>query len=238
MVTSTSTYEKTTTTTPTGPVETAPCPSVLPQCMNTWLYITGCIDNTDTSCYCPSSSFVSEVYDCLSAFGASNWEISAAQTYFQGICAPYIPSNPAIVTACSTIVVTETTGPTVTAFPVSSTTIHYFTTVVTPYTESTGTSVSYSTTVISTIVTVPQVAFTTVSGSSVGLVTGTPAPATFGNGIAPQTTFSSVAATATTGSNASGSTSSTGAVFTGAASRTGMTYGAMGAAALVAVFAI
>ncbi|KAK2624695.1 hypothetical protein QTJ16_005888 [Diplocarpon rosae] len=87
------------TTSPAGPVETAPCPDVLPSCLNSWMFTEGCASNTDADCYCPSESFVTKVFQCLTAHGADDAEVDSAKTYFQGICAAHIPSNPAIVTA-------------------------------------------------------------------------------------------------------------------------------------------
>ncbi|CZS91471.1 uncharacterized protein RCO7_07074 [Rhynchosporium graminicola] len=173
-------------TKPAGPVEPAPCPDVLPSCLNTWLFISGCASNTDSSCYCPSSKFVSNVFECLSAYAKNDDEISRAQQYLQGICAPHIGQNPAIITGATTTLNT-TMVPTQTPVPV--TTIEIFTTVTVPCVESTG-SLSGSTmsgtstvTLISTYLTVPQVVFQTLTATTSGgagganLVAGTPAPA-------------------------------------------------------------
>ncbi|RFU25973.1 hypothetical protein B7463_g10357, partial [Scytalidium lignicola] len=158
---------------------TAQCPGVLPQCLNTWIHTTGCKDNTDSSCYCPSSDFVTSVYDCLSAHGADADEVAAAQAYFQGICAPHVSSNPAIVTAASTV---SANGGTPTNVPV--TTIEVYTTLVVPCTESNGPTAT--TTTISTALTVPQVQFSTVTAAGAA---STPAvaliPATTAAYVAP-----------------------------------------------------
>ncbi|KAH8793692.1 adhesin protein Mad1 [Hyaloscypha sp. PMI_1271] len=178
----------TTITTSSGPITTATCPDVLPQCLNTWLFIEGCSSNTDTDCFCKSTEFVTNIFSCLSAYGASDNEISLAQTYFQGICAPYIPSNPAIVTCASSVTATVSQ----TAVPVTTITVQ--TTAVVPCTETTGVSSgypipsSYTTATISTVVTVPQVVFATVGGTSSAdavLVTG--APTTGNAGVALST---------------------------------------------------
>jgi CFEM domain len=185
----------TSTTSSSGPVVTQSCPDVLPQCLNTWLFIEGCSSNTDTACFCPSTDFVANVFSCLSAYGASDTEISVAQVYFQGICAPYIPSNPAIVTCASSVIAT------VSQPPVPVTTVQIFTTIVVPCTETTGISSGYTipgsstTTFLSTQVVVPQVVFTTVGTSSgaAALVTGVPTIGNAGVATTPaQTTFAAV----------------------------------------------
>ncbi|KAK5239787.1 hypothetical protein LTR16_011499, partial [Cryomyces antarcticus] len=63
------------------------------------MYTTGCKDNTDTSCYCKQSNFASSVIGCVSSWAADNAEIQQALSYFAGICAAYVPQNPAIITA-------------------------------------------------------------------------------------------------------------------------------------------
>ncbi|KAG0650300.1 hypothetical protein D0Z07_2959 [Hyphodiscus hymeniophilus] len=234
--------------------ETLPCPDVLPQCLNTWLYTTGCNSNTDSECYCPSSSFVSTVFECLSAHGASSDEVASAQTYFQGICAAHVSSNPAIVTAASTITLSASSGG-VFATSVPVTTVQVLTTLTVPCTESTGVSSgsiiagSSTTTVLSTAVTVPQVQFTTVLGATTaaaglvpastqasqaaGVTIGVPAAA---SGISAATTLASIGVSNAT---ITSSLTPTSAVpFTGAGSRTGMALGSIGAAVLFAVFAM
>jgi hypothetical protein len=199
--------------------------------LNTWLFIEGCSSNTDTNCFCPSTDFVTNVFSCLSAYGASDTEISLAQTYFQGICAPYIPSNPAIVTCASSVIATVSQ----TAVPVTTITVQ--TTVTVPCTETTGVSSgyiipsSYTTTTISTVVTVPQVVFTTVGGTSsadavlvtgaptlgnagVALSTATPAQTTYGaSGISNSTIQASSTPTQQTTSSAGKNNIAIGASF-------------------------
>ncbi|KAE9365225.1 hypothetical protein N431DRAFT_473299 [Stipitochalara longipes BDJ] len=227
----------TTVITSSGPITTATCPDVLPQCLNTWLFIEGCSSNADIDCFCPSKDFASNVFSCLSAHGASDTEISSAQTYFQGICAAYIPSNPAIVTEASSVVATVSQ----TNYPVTTITVQ--TTLTVPCTESTGISSgytipsSYITTTLSTAITVPQVVFTTVGTSSGGAVLVTGAP-TIGNaGVAASTivpAYSTFAVSAT--SNGTTQASSTPSqVFTGSAGKNSIAVGASLAAVVFAV---
>lgn len=71
-------------TSPATPIETLPCPGVVPSCLNTWLSTIGCTDNTDSACYCPDKAFVDNVFDCLYSHGESDEDISEAISYFQG----------------------------------------------------------------------------------------------------------------------------------------------------------
>ncbi|KAH8588531.1 hypothetical protein B0O99DRAFT_677390 [Bisporella sp. PMI_857] len=175
-------------TAPTSPAVTAPCPELLPQCLNTFVPASSCADNTDAACYCKSAELVCNVFDCLTSHGTAA-DILSSQTYFQGICAPYIDVNAAIIT-CKGEVEPDTPDaplPTV-AVPADVTTISVVTTITVPCTES-GTTIPGSSTqsVISTAITVPQVVFQTPSAAGttapVALVVGTPAPATNTAGI-------------------------------------------------------
>jgi hypothetical protein len=125
-----------------------------------------CTDNTDVSCYCPSSNITSSIISCIQSWGSDASEVSSALSYFTGICSGYIPGNPGIITAVPTTIP------------------------ITPVAGATGTQVAPSVpcttiTYSSTTYTVPQVAFTTstatgaVGGetSVVGLVPATTAPA-------------------------------------------------------------
>ncbi|CAG8959834.1 hypothetical protein HYFRA_00001742 [Hymenoscyphus fraxineus] len=159
-------------------------PDVLPKCMNTWNFIVGCVDNTETSCYCPDRDFVNNVYGCLQAHGADAAIIDKAAKYFQGICAPHIPQNPAIVIGCPPSPpapelpsppapelpgpVLSTPGPITTQPPsVPVTTISIVSTVTIPCIETTGPLAGYpipnitTTSLLSTVLTVPQVVFIT-----------------------------------------------------------------------------
>ncbi|KAJ8106263.1 hypothetical protein ONZ43_g7124 [Nemania bipapillata] len=117
------------------PVETLPCPGVVPSCLNTWMFSVGCKDNTDSSCYCPDNAFVNNIFACLAAHGESDEVISEAVSYFQGICAPFVPSNPGIATGAETYTTVLTVTPTSIA---SYTTISVTATTVVPCTDSVG----------------------------------------------------------------------------------------------------
>ncbi|KAK0729852.1 hypothetical protein B0H67DRAFT_638423 [Lasiosphaeris hirsuta] len=166
-----------TSTTANSPVETLPCPNVVPACLNTFLFSVGCSDNSDTRCYCPDSIFVKNIFECIYAHGETDQVVSEAVIFFQGICAPWAPSNPEIATGATvTTYITVTAAPTSVA-PIYTTVIIDATTIV-PCTDSEGVEIpsSSSTVVVSTTVTLPQVGFTTGSAGSVGVVPVTAAP--------------------------------------------------------------
>ncbi|ELR04967.1 hypothetical protein GMDG_00224 [Pseudogymnoascus destructans 20631-21] len=155
---------QTNSTTPGGGL---PCPPVLPQCIKTWLPV-DCKSNSDIGCFCPKADFTKNLFGCLSAFGATDAEINKAAEYFQGICAPYVPTNPGIITDCPDKGAVEIQKPL--TGPV--TTIVVDTTVTVPC-EPTGTATetTFTVTAISTKVTVPQVVLAT-TNSQVIVVTG------------------------------------------------------------------
>ncbi|KAI2634743.1 hypothetical protein GGS26DRAFT_551192 [Hypomontagnella submonticulosa] len=165
------------TTSPAGPVETLPCPGVVPSCLNTWMFSVGCKDNTDSACYCPDAAFTKNIFTCLYAYGESDEVISEAISYFQGICAPFVPSNPGIATGAETITSILTASPT--APPAAVTTIEVATTVVVPCTNEAGETIpsSSSTVTVSMSLTVPGVSFSTItsgpSSTGVAVVPGT-----------------------------------------------------------------
>ncbi|KAF1812780.1 hypothetical protein P152DRAFT_513823 [Eremomyces bilateralis CBS 781.70] len=99
---------------PAVPSDTPPavppqCPDVLPKCMNTWMFKSGCNDNTDFDCYCKNPEFTKYVIDCVNSWGVDETIIAKALTFLQGICAAQIPENPGIVTDCPTYISTEPT---------------------------------------------------------------------------------------------------------------------------------
>ncbi|KAK4194123.1 hypothetical protein QBC40DRAFT_41566 [Triangularia verruculosa] len=158
------------------PVETLPCPEVVPSCLNTFLFQVGCSDNTDAECYCPDALFVKNVYDCLYAHGGSDQIVSEAVIFFQGLCAPWAGGNPAVITAP-----TVTTYLTITATPTVApvyTTIIIDTTTVVPCTDEAGEEIpnSSTTVVIATTVPVPQIGLTTGTSGVVDVVPITAAP--------------------------------------------------------------
>jgi hypothetical protein len=140
----------------TSPATTpAPCPELVPKCLNTWLSVPKCDSNSDAACFCPSSEFTDKVQSCIHAWGSSKHEVDSALSYFAGICAPYVPQNPSIIDIVPTPVPTAVhTEPQPAGTPC--------------------TTLTWS----SHTVTVPQVGFNTVTGSSttsVCLTAGTPA---------------------------------------------------------------
>ncbi|KAM0703295.1 hypothetical protein Q7P35_009233 [Cladosporium inversicolor] len=88
---------------PTETYATPNCPDVLPQCVSTWIGQTECKDNSDSSCYCRDAEFVKNVMGCIEAWSDDDSKTEGSASYFQGICAPYIPENPAIITACPSV---------------------------------------------------------------------------------------------------------------------------------------
>ncbi|OJJ75921.1 hypothetical protein ASPBRDRAFT_26444 [Aspergillus brasiliensis CBS 101740] len=158
------------------PAPSAPCPNVVPKCINTWMnLLPKCSSNSDVSCYCPSDDFTKKVISCIQAWGASQAEVQAALSYFTGICAAYVPQNPGIVTVIPTTI-TLGAGATSVA-PVTGTAVHSTTGGIAPTTKpATAAPVASTVVTYSTwTVTVPRVVFTTASGSTqttVGLVPG------------------------------------------------------------------
>ncbi|KAK3394287.1 hypothetical protein B0H63DRAFT_42130 [Podospora didyma] len=184
-----------------APVETLPCPDVVPSCLNTFLFSVGCKDNSDSACYCPDSVFVKSIFNCIYAHGASDQIVSEAVLFFQGICAPFVSSNPGIVDATVTTYITATATPTAVA-PVYTTITVDVTTVV-PCTDSAGVEIpsSSTTSVISTTLQVPQVGFQTGTAGSVGVIPVTAQPIVDGGVSATATaTGTTVAAPIGTGS--------------------------------------
>lgn len=175
------TVPATSASTPAGPVETLPCPGIVPSCLNTWMFSVGCKDNSDSACYCPDATFTKNIVQCLAAHGESDEVISESIEYFKGICAPFVPENPAIVTETITYI-------TVTPTPVPSAVYTTITAVVPGTGEAGGNSPAQS-----TVMTVPQVGFTTVtsdeSSTEVAVVPGTypavPAPTPSATGAVP-----------------------------------------------------
>ncbi|KAG6003179.1 hypothetical protein E4U21_002293 [Claviceps maximensis] len=78
-----------------------------------------CKTNKDAGCYCPNKEFVNVIFNCIYAHGENDNTISEAISFFQGMCGPYIPQNPAIATGCKPIieVITVTGTPRITNVP-------------------------------------------------------------------------------------------------------------------------
>ncbi|KAF2791323.1 hypothetical protein K505DRAFT_280942 [Melanomma pulvis-pyrius CBS 109.77] len=230
--------------TPEGPGYTPP--DVLPKCMQTWLEInTQCKDNTDSNCYCKNPDFTKNVIDCVSAW-STDAQIQEALQYLIGICAPYVPGNPGLITDCPSNIPINPTGgntPPTAAVPTGTAPVETTAVVVPPPAGPTGpvTTITYKTTVtvpcstggstvttISTEVTVPQVIFHTQTpgpnpgpapSAPVELVPGTPPPVPAQTTGAPYPIPSSLSTvTAPFASGTGATTSAPPAEFTGAAS--------------------
>ncbi|CAG8895774.1 unnamed protein product [Penicillium egyptiacum] len=167
----TSSISTTTATVPSPPAVTAPCPNVVPKCLNTWLSIPKCNSNSDAACFCPSTEFTDKVSGCIRAWSSSKKEEDSALAYFAGICAPFVPENPAIVdiaTTCTSSgpVPKTTAGPQITG---NTRTIAETVGVATSVPRTPCTTISWA----SHTATVPHVGFSTVtcaSTTSVNLV--------------------------------------------------------------------
>lgn len=158
--------------------ETLPCPEVVPSCLNTWLFELDCPDNTDTSCFCPSTAFIENVFTCIYAHGESDSVISEAMRFVQGICAGHASENPGIVTGINSItsVITVTDAPKTTTAAGDYTTITVSVTTEVPcVTDGVTLTDSSTTSVIEQTVEVPNVGFETNSAGEVGVVP-TPEP--------------------------------------------------------------
>ncbi|OQD65918.1 hypothetical protein PENPOL_c005G04561 [Penicillium polonicum] len=154
----------TTATEPSPPVVTAPCPNVVPKCLNTWLTIPKCDSNSDAACFCPSTEFTDKVSGCIRAWSSSKKEEDSALAFFAGICAPFVPENPAIVDIATTCTSSNpvpkiTAGPKVTP---STRTVVATVGVSTSAPQAPCTTISWA----SHTATVPLVGFSTVTCSS------------------------------------------------------------------------
>ncbi|KAJ6020613.1 hypothetical protein N7540_006117 [Penicillium herquei] len=144
------------------------CPDLVPKCLNTWLSVPNCSSNSDVACFCPSSEFTSKYKSCVNAWSTSKEQEDSALSYFAGICAPYIPKNPDII---SLVPSSTATAPT-----------HVPTAVVPAPTEPATPLKSEPTPPCTTItwsshtVTVPQVQFSTSTGASTTVVNLVPGP--------------------------------------------------------------
>ncbi|KAK4042132.1 hypothetical protein C8A01DRAFT_33767 [Parachaetomium inaequale] len=228
-----------------APVETLPCPAVVPSCLNTFLFTIGCSDNTDAACYCPDATFIKNVYDCLYAHGETDAIVAEAVAYFQGICGKWVNENPAIATGATvTTYITVTAQPTVA--PVYTTVIVDVTTVV-PCTDDAGEVIpSSSTTVtVSTSMTVPQVDFTTGSSGGVEIIPITAAPAVTTSPGSPSAGGPGGAVVTTNGTTLSVPTgtgsirpSTTSSIVVAGGGRVGASFGLAAAVAFVAAVAL
>ncbi|PLN85746.1 hypothetical protein BDW42DRAFT_190529 [Aspergillus taichungensis] len=154
------------------PLPPSECPTVVPKCINTWLDLPKCDSNADTACFCPSTDFTNKVISCIQAWGSSAAEIQSSLSYFTGICAAFVPTNPGIVTAVPT---TITLGPVPAPKPTAVAPLPNGAPPAPAPAPAPCTTLTYST----YTVTVPQVGFSTSAGTSttvVGLIPGPAAP--------------------------------------------------------------
>ena len=77
------------------------CPDLLPRCLNTWITMSECMNNSDSNCFCGKESYIENVMGCIGAWSTSDEEADVAASYLMGICTAHVPANPAIITAYS-----------------------------------------------------------------------------------------------------------------------------------------
>ncbi|KXT05137.1 hypothetical protein AC578_7589 [Pseudocercospora eumusae] len=168
------------------PAESTPVPQgpdVLPKCLNTWLYLSGCKDNSDYECFCKNSDFMTKVYNCLSAWSDSSDATNSGAGYLMGICAKYIPENPAIITGCPSTIVPATGYSPPTSTPSSPKTVTQYSTVVStitscgPEVTNCPATVQTSTYAIATSVPPVESAPSSTEGSPISSAAVTPPPA-------------------------------------------------------------
>lgn len=161
--------------TPDSSIVPAPCPELVPKCINTWLSIPKCDSNSDAACFCPSSEFTGKVEDCIHAWAKSDEEKDSALSYFAGICASYVPQNPSLIS----MVPTSTSPASQTSHPTSSSEVMTPVRPINPTTTGSYSTPCTTVTWSSQTVTVPQVAFSTIPmahTTSVCLVAATVTP--------------------------------------------------------------
>jgi hypothetical protein len=76
---------------------------LLPQCLNTWMFQANCKDNKDYPCYCKNPELITNVMGCVKAWAKDESDSKTAATFLMGLCAPFVPQNPAIITAYGTM---------------------------------------------------------------------------------------------------------------------------------------
>ena len=73
-------------------------PPTLPRCLKTWIFIISCTDTANTACFCLEAEFIMKVSDCVQSWGKDTRDIAKSLEILMGLCQPFIPKNPAIVT--------------------------------------------------------------------------------------------------------------------------------------------
>ncbi|KAJ5965605.1 hypothetical protein N7481_012319 [Penicillium waksmanii] len=160
---------------PDSSIVPAPCPEVVPKCINTWLSIPKCDSNSDAACFCPSSEFTGKVESCIHAWAKSDQEKDSALSYFAGICASYVPKNPGLID----IVPTSTSPASQTSHSTGPAQVMTSMQPITPTTTGSDTTPCTTVTWSTQTVTVPRVEFSTIpmgSTTSVCLVAATVTP--------------------------------------------------------------
>lgn len=89
--------------------QAAPASALLPRCLQSWVKLSGCKDNSDSNCFCKDPNFTNNVQQCISAWSGHQAEEVNALSYLAGICAPHIPQNPGIITNVPTTITLQPT---------------------------------------------------------------------------------------------------------------------------------
>jgi hypothetical protein len=76
---------------------------LLPQCLNTWMFQANCKDNKEFTCYCKNPELITNVMGCVKAWAKDESDAKTAASFLMGLCAPFVPQNPAIITAYGTM---------------------------------------------------------------------------------------------------------------------------------------
>jgi hypothetical protein len=63
------------------------------------MFQANCKDNKDYACYCPKPELITNVMGCVKAWAKDENDANTAATFLMGLCAPFVPQNPAIITA-------------------------------------------------------------------------------------------------------------------------------------------
>ncbi|KAG8525882.1 uncharacterized protein KY384_000642 [Bacidia gigantensis] len=83
--------------TPEQPPPPANAPGLLPSCLQTWLTLTKCKDNSDTDCFCKDNKFTENVQGCVNSWAQHADEQQSALSFLVAICAQHVPQNPGLV---------------------------------------------------------------------------------------------------------------------------------------------
>jgi hypothetical protein len=67
------------------------------------MFQANCKDNKDYPCYCKNSELITNVMGCIKAWAKDESDAKTAASFLMGLCAPFVPQNPAIITAYGTM---------------------------------------------------------------------------------------------------------------------------------------